>query len=139
MSRGELTELLERVKKAEGPDRELGEAVVRALGFHAWAGRMRYRDADGIRWWDFGSSEVTASVDAALALVERVLPGWKYRLDQYPDRVECNLGQWRQGFGLYGDDFDGTALTAPLAILAALLTALISQSSDGGEGGGGGE
>lgn len=69
----DLSELIERVRAATGPDRELDAAVLKHFGFHSWIGRMSYHDAP--LWIDFGSSEITASIDAAIALAERVLPG----------------------------------------------------------------
>ncbi|MHB1086117.1 MAG: hypothetical protein ACYCZ0_00010 [Minisyncoccota bacterium] len=71
----------------------------------------------------------TASVDAAIALVERLLPGifWvvgKGKTREAEPPFGCHL--------LFGSDEiigDGEAPTAPLAILSALLTALLSETN----------
>lgn len=75
----ELREIIERLEKLTGPDREVDAAILKHLGFHSWAGRMSYRD--GPMWLDFASSEITASLDAAVALVEKMLPGWRICLE----------------------------------------------------------
>lgn len=74
----ELRTLIERVEGLTAPDKALDEVILKFLGFHSWAGRMSYRQAP--MWIDFGSSEITGSIDAAVALVKRVLPGWGYRV-----------------------------------------------------------
>lgn len=120
---GSIEELLGRVKAATGPDRGLDDAILKALSIHSWAGRMSYPDLP--MWVDFGSSDITASIDAALALTERVLPGWG---------IEIGRPAGRGGIGnarLYpGDErnaeltFFGMGETPALAILAATLSAL---------------
>lgn len=129
----DLERLLTMVKAATGPDRELDEDILKHLGFHSWAGRMSYRKSP--IWIDFGSSEITASIDAALALVERTLPGWIVsdlcqNSRHAGDPWGCELSVY------YGSDpsknrsaFSGYDFpSAPIAILAALLTALIVQA-----------
>ena len=116
----DLNELLERVKKATGPDKELDADILKALGFHAWAGRMSYPKPP--IWVDFGGSDITASVDASLALVERRLPNTMKRVcdddngDPRAELVTETMGYAREH-----------GATWPLAILAALLSALIAQ------------
>lgn len=77
-----------------------------------------------------GSPFFTSSIDAALALVERCLPGALYELKHgffYDATV------WLAGRDY--DDFDvpfaRVQSSMPLAILAALLSALISQQEQG--------
>lgn len=65
----DLSELIERVEKATGPDRELDAAI--AAHFDLPYGP---RPVGGSEWL---SAHFTASVDAALELVERELPGWR--------------------------------------------------------------
>jgi hypothetical protein len=67
-------------------------------------------------------SGCTELVDAALALVERMLPGWKYQLNQ---NEGCGL--IKSGNVLTTQVVWEKANTMPLAILAALLSALIAQ------------
>ncbi len=74
----ELKELLERLEKAKGPDRELDKALI----------QYDNRDDIGVCWCP-GVCKIpgkvcvaiplyTSSIDAAVALVEQVLPGWDY-------------------------------------------------------------
>jgi len=86
-----MRELIERLEKATGPDRDLDEAILKSFGIHSWAGRMSYQD--GPLWIDFGSSEITASIDAAVALTERVLPdvGWSVATNRIDRRRVARL------------------------------------------------
>lgn len=108
--------LLERVKAASGPDRDLEWDIQQALF--------------GIEQTDFhGTPRYTASIDAALALVERVLPGsWyvlaKGRLSEAEPLYACEL--------LLGQDEQlgiAEGQNQPLAIIAATLTALIAKAT----------
>lgn len=119
----ELAELLVRVKAATGPDRELDRAIFDGLlgGIfdEAAVGQFFIR----IRW-DAEPVEFTASIDAALALVERKLPGaWyvlaKGRMTEAEPLFGCEL--------LFGAEEQlgiEAGHTQALAIVAALLTAL---------------
>ena len=78
----DLTALLERVEAATGPDREIDTEIARAFGWTPpginpalWEGK------ETPSWWatpGFGMPAYTSSLDAAIALVERVLPGWSW-------------------------------------------------------------
>lgn len=149
MDKARLEALLERVETATGPDRGLDDAIAFATQYRpdsqhdrlgsfadheakhnyetAWIAHAPWRSQ-----WDIPF--YTGSIDAALALVERVLPGWTVaNLSQQDDKSWfCEL---REGFltsydrvatsfGAYGK----LPLTAPLAILAALLRALIGRA-----------
>lgn len=84
--------------------------------------------------FDWASPKLTASIDAALALVERMLPGmwWcmsKGRLSEGEPLFACEL--------LFGFDERvsiAEGQTLPIAIIAALLRALIVRTPDTGEG-----
>lgn len=86
-----LADLIERLEKLEGPDRETDQAI--DLFFNPTASVW------SPKWWSgapnefliWGSEEagdldyrhiddLTSSLDAAIALVERVLPGWGWRV-----------------------------------------------------------
>lgn len=130
-----LQDLLERVEKAEGPDREIDVA----LWLHTTPGATRrgthVKHAHSDAEWDVDETRdatgylvvvpaYTASLDAALALVERKLPGWTWRLDSpdsasEPAFARLSGPEWRSGAGW--------AKTPALALLAALLRALIAQ------------
>lgn len=141
--REKLQVLLERVKAASGPDREMDAAVWLALEpgvtrkqwsyIHTASGqecRMdETRDATGRL---IVVPSFTASIDAALALVERVLPGWFGKVSFNGRGSFC----WLWEPGVLDDDDDGKPIygkTPALAILAALLTALAAskENTDG--------
>lgn len=164
----DLSELLERVEKASGPDRELDAELCLALGDFpqiqvSWTGGPFRSDLDGgwrLRpqskgyvehplWIDSWGRPIgaqakpyTASVDAALALVERVLPGWGVVITKPLDG-----GGYAEVFSREGLSFDpngdknvslGEWLeqgkpqreTPALALLAAMLRALIAGNAE---------
>jgi hypothetical protein len=124
----DLTSLSERVEGAVGPDRELDAALACVVD----PGRAGYWPnpviPDGALVNDIGimcrAEAYTASLDSALGLVERVLPGWAWRVEF--------VAKWRPGGPFYGADLtDGikpasrrAGPTPALAVLAALLKAL---------------
>lgn len=146
-----LPELLERVRAATGPDRELdvrlqahfdGRVVRESEGMLlAKSTKPPYDECligrvdPGVRSRNFtiaGSCPAfTASIDAAVALVERMLPNWgwtdcrrqpTFRPGDLP-RYALKLTGLRAS-----DDVIGEHLTSlPLAICAALLSALIAR------------
>jgi hypothetical protein len=132
-----LGELLERVRSAKGPDRKV-DALIEVEVRRQEAYRVGLNDQQRAYWtatvdglvYDsatrYDAPRLSASIDAALALVERVLPGWRY------DIHSPRFGRQFEGVLMDGDHASrridvATATTAPLAILAALLSALIAQ------------
>lgn len=127
-----LTELREKVERAVGPDRELDLSIYAlldpaepSLALH----KLNRLPA------------ITASIDAALALVETKLPGWSHHIHLHPDEAHVDLYKLgdlvTQNDQLYRPvvmgPFDAGPLpTLPLAILSALLRALESQEQAGG-------
>ncbi len=102
-----LRELLERVEAASGPSRAIDYAVGDAIDPKEWRLCPSY----------------SASLDASIALVERLIPDHELFLAR----------EGRSWWAVMGDDQttpDGSlwSPTAPLAILSALLRALISQA-----------
>lgn len=134
---GDLRELLERVEKATGADRELDSAIFSALvdprrenAYWIWQGSRPQGSPERAPadYWDTRHTPtITSSIDAALALMERMLPGafWligKGKTTALEKMFACQL--------MFGTDEiigEGEAETAPLAILAALLRAFIAQ------------
>ena len=133
----DLQALIERVEKATGPDRDLDADIYEALGYEVkrrserveegWRVRrtVDWRYLDGSSW--LAMDYLTGSVDAALALVERVLPGAAYTINSFDvqrtptteRRVHVHLSDYEGAdHGALGD-----APTAPLAILIATLRA----------------
>jgi len=129
----DIASLLERVTAATGPDRVLDLDLARALVPDVVV--LRRNDDDTANephtYWEY-----TTSIDAALALVERMLPGWKWGVAS----VAVKTGEKSpEGYPRYGTGFRAhvtqvSALrpmpsvaegpTAPLAILVALLRSL---------------
>ena len=111
--------LLERLEAATEGSRELDIETLKHFGF---------------RKGDLPSAQerLTTSIDAALALVERVLPEWKYRLINvgfdngvYQNgKVQCDfVAPWSSGPVTYRV----FAETLPLAIMIALVKAKAEQ------------
>lgn len=156
MTRAEqLQSLLDQVESAEGASRELDARIHHALfpdqtvmfsagslrpKEHASFGDLRDFPIDG---WDdydavarlFDADQYTSSVDAALALFERVLPGWfdvtgKLRngafiatVSEPVDPGDCHDAETAQS---------SEAPTRALALISAILKALIAQEKNDG-------
>lgn len=144
----QLADLLARLEKAEGPDREIDAALLVALlKPEQLADDLRYYRlpspsmdhmemcAPGTYWLKqrsgaslHTSPHYTASLDAALALVERVLPSreWCVGVDLENScawaQVENDV--WDEATG----HIRGKANTPALALLAALLRAKIAEA-----------
>lgn len=146
-----LKALLERVKSAEGPDRALDVRIEHdVIGCWPdfpekdWASDEEILDqlsaCESYEVWF--CPPYTASLDASLALLERVLPGWMNWLIRSDEsapffaRIESpdfEAVTWEAGDRvktdvLSGSDHHARAKSPALALLAALLTALISES-----------
>lgn len=122
-SREALANLLVRVEGADGPSRELDLAIAEALGQHfAFTNNPPARN--GGEWWpsNIVCGKVTSSVDACLALAERVLR------DGYRDhfRLTKHSGFWTAA--MWPDWIERNANTAPLALLATILRAKIAET-----------
>lgn len=94
-------------------------------------------------WGDYDERypSYTASIDAALALVERMLPGWFCTIAIKTLKYEVVGGPWADLASpkwVAGTELDGYAeaagATPPLAILAALLSALSTLPNTQKEG-----
>lgn len=131
--RDDIASLLERVKAATGPDRDLDRSIWRHFNPRP-AGRV----SDVVLPQGFGKGALndaldptpmlTGSIDAALALVERLMPDWGVQTMSPAggEYAACNMwlpppdggpkALWRRS--------SGKSVTLPLAILAALLTSL---------------
>jgi hypothetical protein len=128
MDRETLIALRERVVAATGPDRELDIQISRALGVEAdWHGELDSLGYNHIRGFcALGMQPLTASIDAALALVERVLPGCWVEGALHPSRPSAIEVHSATVYDALGSE---TGNTPPLAILAALLSALIAKET----------
>lgn len=115
----ELEQLLARVVEATADRTDLALYDARASLVPKTA-----ENADWIyRWTEF--VDARAYTDAALALVERVLPGWDYGLDRDQGQFFAVLSP--EGATM-AKGFQSEGRTITLAILTALLKALIART-----------
>lgn len=127
-----LADLIAKVEAAEGGSRELDRLIAMTLAGatadYTPAGEFRGYYRGGF-WVSIGPIEpVTVFVDAALALVERKLPGLqKSVVDLRPVRP-CEANIWHYG---HFDDVHAKAATPALALCLALLRALSTAPGDG--------
>lgn len=126
----DLQKLLERVKAAKGPDRELDLAIAQSLVPHVLVMRQRADDsgADPYTYWEY-----TGSIDAAFALVERQKPDWRWYLadsDGQSDGRPVASVYHPDSIYLTGSIPRSVGATPALALLTALLSALLSQQPE---------
>jgi hypothetical protein len=137
----DVTGLVERLEKATGGPRSLEKDILRALGYH-----MRRVPMDSFVYWAKNETgfplvdvlgddcdNFTASLDAALALVERVLPGWDICLSRVKGDEAVT---WNAVVG-EPDSFSGSEATSPTPALALCLAALkaLAQGNEGSDEG----
>lgn len=111
----DLSDLIERVRAATGPDNDLCAEICRATGYTSPPVPSPYQ------------GDILGSVDAAIAFVGWVLPRWGYTLTRF-GKDDCVATVWLAGHK--GDWINRTrsfAPTAPIAITLATLQALQSQ------------
>ena len=118
---------LTRAQQATGADPQLTADILEAFGDQAvnrgklgWAWRP-----GGVGVW-LNLPDLTASVDAALGLVERVLPGMEFRISTARHRKGWAVKTW-----LADDTHSGRLFDAPTpapALICALLTAKIAEA-----------
>jgi hypothetical protein len=140
----DLPALLERVKAAKGPDRELDVMLADVLDvepdpplsctfrqyvrLHSSPAKVAENANSHHNILNTALPRYTASIDAALALVERKLPGTMRAVGSMEFGPFCRLVVPNDDGGFidgYHEVLD--AKTEPLAIIAALLTALIAK------------
>lgn len=145
----EIEGLLSRLEAATGPDREIdarfavscGAVIMRhdaAAGFAFFHADEEFPRAAFLSNCTQGEDEAyrslgqclsveryTASIDAALALAERMLPGWMWYVGSVGenDMPQATVTEPAEDCR----DFVGHAPTAPVAILIALLRALSAR------------
>jgi hypothetical protein len=164
MNTAEIESLLERVRKATGPDRVLSRDILVASGLYAlerrggdkkeWlypnSGRGVRIPADLFHAADF---HATSSMVAVVALIERALPGWAWKVGTccvsddawltpdfnspaHGERLKKQFGYDTMKAGTIWDvgiDVDRRPSGHPqLALLEALLLALLHQASEKG-------
>lgn len=132
-----MKDLLERVKAATGPDRELDGALAEAFGWrqitvdHGLRLTREWLRPDGFPLPVGTMADppfFTASLDAALALVERALPGWSWAGGN-TRRDDNKGGCWAVLYDVStvktagkASNANGVFATVQLAVVAALLS-----------------
>jgi len=146
----EMQKLLERVRAAEGPDRELDAFLCEAFDLPKCQEPdclpdVLRRIIDCVKVTHDEDPDVpfyTSSIDSALALVERLLPGWQWLVRSASKDGKCFARLespdfadvvWEAGDKetrdiIRGEEALGKAATPPIAILAALLSALLAPA-----------
>lgn len=143
MTRADLLALQARVRAATGPDRELDYDNWFQIDPLSEKHKSRPDDMLLMPWSEWRALHISdppekvygipqnhdcysASIDAALALVERALPEPLYpKLSKVEAaKWQCNLGRANKWAGV-----NGYGPTLPLAIIDALLSALLAQES----------
>jgi len=137
-----LTALLMLAEKATAGSRELDYAIAEWAHSRLLAS---YRRLDGDNGWYSddppisGANKIapadayTFSIDCALGLVERLLPGWRVAIYQMAGHWQVSLAEVDAETDLAVDDYFEDGPTAPLAILRTLLRSLISQEHKDGQ------
>lgn len=128
----QLSALLARVESAEGPDRALDGAICRACGDTVASneiGGFIWKPADAEGWRSV--PKLTASLDASLALCERVLPTatWDVGSVERIDRKFYSAIVWPANGGPDSGECHSDANPA-LALIAAMLRALLASNAD---------
>ena len=124
-----LKELLERVERAEGPDRDYDWDLAFLDGWKFDEISDTWTMPDG-HWDQFLTPpRYTASLDAAVALVERKLPGHHWSVSrqcEYPSLAFCDY-RFAAFVGDYGSPKRAEGPTPAIAVIKALLRALIAS------------
>lgn len=150
-----LPALLARVEKANGPDRELDARLwaefddrnikevaivgITSIGRELIAKSRRKPHDECVigGWWGDGSfytingdimPKFTATIDAALGLVELCLPGWGIEITAgMGDGISVTVGHVGPNKLYDQPEGWGDGPTIPIAVLRALLAALIAK------------
>jgi hypothetical protein len=131
-------DIIKRLEEADGPDRALDAHILVSVN-----GVTMHKDSDpseGIfAFWQDGVchnctrwDELTASIDAAIALVERTLKTYSLSMGIDPSGNGASLVIWPNGFSGYTElgPYEGCATSLPVAILLALFRALEAKDEE---------
>jgi hypothetical protein len=143
--------LIDRLSKLDGSDREVDADILEATGGCAHRETEYYCIEDG-NDYDSGFTckrchkdtygeivpNYTASVDAAIALAERVLPGWRVEnLCEWENETLRSRGPWTCDLRKNGSDFfsplKGKCSHAPSPAIALCIALLRAKEASHGE------
>lgn len=113
----ELKQLRERVEKAEGPDELSRTEFYDALARVIFGAEFTFADSGLCR-------DALRSIDSAVALIERKLPGWRWIVDSDFDRGPPYAAQVKARGATWAETYRPMCKTPALALIAALLSAL---------------
>lgn len=132
-------DLIDRLEKLTGPDREVDAEIAlhfgarhrsRRTGSGVNKGREWFVDSiGGVEEWSRHPPASTASIDAAVALVEKMLPGWGWDLVKPKKGAP---GKCRSAVFNGEHLFTGSAYSPEVALLLALLRALEAEGARDG-------
>lgn len=133
----ELGELIARIEGLTGPDREADCEIAWVTewdtqGSHGGLWRDAYPSWRGDEWRtnraanNWGVPAYTASLDAAVALCERVLPGWGISLGINIKTYGAHI--WKPG--ALGPEFSGRHSRPAIALVLATLKALEASNAE---------
>lgn len=121
----QLSDLIERVEKLAGPDREADALVCAASGYEVrqHGGRDYYEPIAGVSWQEV--PHYTGSIDDAVALTERLLPGWHGDIDVCATAPMSDGVYGARLFNQNGDwaNYAGEGPTPAIALVLATLRA----------------
>ena len=115
----DLAQLIADLECAQVGSLHYDKRILAALGF-TWRGMAYW---NGQEQWK-GSAQLTRSLDAIVALIERILPGvagWSVALDTYDNSAAIT--------DMAGETRGAVAKTLPLALCIAFLKAM--EQADG--------
>lgn len=127
--------LITRLSKLDAPDREVDAQIYILFNIPAErAGRIDYAHGT-VGWWPKDGPYVsavtvpayTASVDAVIALAERVLPGWGFFLRSDKDGHNCGMVYPVHNFVTPGT---ASGATAAISMCIALLRAKEASNAE---------
>lgn len=114
MEQSSLEGLIERVKASTGPSEKLDYAIDEWL--YA-SGGMHHGELEVL-------PRFTASIDAALGLAERVLPGWQFRI------LDLSMMAIRSEFNRMTDNLNVLHILPKHIVLATLIAIQSSETSN---------
>jgi hypothetical protein len=133
------TELIARLENGSGTDQELEARILCAIaapsGAYVEQSRFNGRwciyhgehNGQQTLWEDrkWGNQirwNITESLDAALSLVEKMLPGWMWRIEQSSHRYACLWKSFETGYTAEGIHESSVSRAVLIALLRSLET-----------------
>lgn len=117
-------DIISRLEKATGPDRELDADVFFALGGERYGALLKW-PGECVYFGVF--PDFSASLDATIALIERVLPGWGYTFHKDDENTATSL--WTPEGKAAEQHYQVQGNTLSLSALAALFHALEAKTA----------